>query len=244
MVILGVIPARGGSVRVKRKNAKLLGEKPLIVWTIEAAKQSKMLDYFLVSTNDEEIRKTSKIHDARVPFKRPEEISADVDTTLVLIHALRWYEKKKKQQVSHVVCLQPTSPFRTGEDIDQCIKIATADHSFETVLTVSRVTQFPEWMFEMKPFTHELVPYDPEVHLEGKTLVSQNLPTRWYPNGAVYVTRRDVLLSGRIYGRKITGFPMPRERSIDLEEEIDFYYASATIPMLQDTIPKTTWLLS
>lgn len=200
--VLGVIPARGGSRRVPRKNLKKLGGKPLVVWTIEAAKKSALLNYFLVSTNDAEIARISREHGAEVPFTRPEEISVDCDSTEVSLHALKWYEREKKETVDYVCLLQPTSPFRTPHDIDACIQIAKNTKA-DSVISVTKVQQHPYWCLSNKsPYDNELTPFL-EVRLEGGNLVSQNLPLVWYPNGAVYVTRRDVVLEGRTFGKHI-----------------------------------------
>jgi CMP-N,N'-diacetyllegionaminic acid synthase len=241
--VLGVIPARGGSKRVPRKNIKVLGGRPLVAWSIEAAKNSKSLDYFLVSTNDEEIAKISKGLGAHVPFKRPAKISEDVDTVYVAIHAIEKYEKKKQQTVSHVVILQPTSPFRTANDIDECVRIAKTT-GVDSVVSFRKTAESPYWMFTMKEYGHEMVPFE-TMELSGDNLVSQNLPPVYYPNGAIYVVRRDVIMEERIFGDKIFGYIMPSERSIDLEEEYDFIIAEAMIPYLAKKEPfaKITWVI-
>jgi CMP-N-acetylneuraminic acid synthetase len=241
--VLGVILARGGSQRVPRKNIKELGGRPLIAWTIEAAKNAKSLDYCLVSTNDDEIRKIAKQYGGHAPFKRPAKLGEDVDSILPTIHAIRKFEKKKQRTISHVVMLQPTSPFRTPEDIDRCVQIAKTT-GVDTVLSVTKVSQHPYWMFSMKPFGHELESFL-NIDLEGDNLVSQNLPLLFYPNGAVYVIKRDVAMSGRIFGEKIYGYMMPAERSIDLEVEYDFLIAGALIPYLQSTEPfaQISWVI-
>lgn len=228
-MVLGVVPARGGSRRVKRKNIKLLGGKPLIAWTLEEAKKASSLDYLLVSTDDPDIAEFSRSQGVPVPFKRPPELSVDCDTSLVLRHALQWYEKKKKKQVGYVVCLQPTSPFRWAEDIDRCLQIARVTNA-ETVVSVSKTKQHPYWCFEMAPVNQRLVPHM-ESGLRGDKLVSQNLPLFFYPNGAVYVTVRDMILEGKIFGDlyRIWPYKMSEERSIDLETPFDFFVASQMI---------------
>jgi CMP-N,N'-diacetyllegionaminic acid synthase len=203
-IVLGVIPARGNSRRVPRKNIKMLGGHELIWWTIEAAKKSRTLDYFLVSTDDEEIAKVSRRYGAPVPFKRPAELGVDCDSTLVLQHAVRKVEGKglcdmrshiatEDVRVSHVVCLQPTSPFRTATDIDECVRIAKATNA-ESVISFKPVKEHPLWCFQTKAYGHEMEPFLHEIELKGENLVIQNLPFLFYPNGAVYVTRRDVLI--------------------------------------------------
>lgn len=242
--VLGVIPARGGSRRVPRKNIKELNGKPLIAYSIEAAKDSKLLDYFLVSTNDEEIAKISRHYGAPVPFKRPAKISGDCDTVMVAAHAIQKYEEKKQRRVSHVCILQPTSPFRNASDIDECVRIAKTT-GVDSVVSFTRVSQFPQWCFEMKQFGHEMTPFMSDIRLEGENLVSQNLPVLFYPNGAVYVVKRDVAMSGCIFGDRIYGYLMPRIRSIDLEEEMDFYVCEALLPLLKkQEQTQISWVIS
>lgn len=223
----------------------MLGDppKPLIAFTIEEAKKAHSLDYFLVSTNDEEIAKISRAWGAHVPFKRPEPISEDIDSVFALSHALQWYERKKHQQVSHVCCLQPTSPFRNSDDIDRCIQIAKETDA-DTVISVTQAKQHPFWCFELQP-NQQLTPYM-NVDLEGDNLVWQKLPILFYPNGAVYVTKRELILQNRIYGDKIFGYNMPTERSMDLEEEQDFIVASCLAPLIKAEKPwlKNSWIVS
>lgn len=149
-------------------------------------------------------------------------------------------------KVSYVVCLQPTSPLRQASDIDECVRIAKATGA-ESVVSFRQAVEHPFWLFQTKPYGHEMEPFMGDVSLEGDNLVIQNLPVFFYPNGAVYVTRRDVLMKGRIYGStQVYGYMMPSERSIDLEEELDFKVAEALIPMLAKDEPlvKTSWVTS
>jgi len=230
---------------VPRKNVKLLGGMPLVAWSIEEAKKARSLNSFLVSTDDEEIAEISRSYGAPVPFMRPAELGKDVDSTLVLQHAIDWFETNKKQRVGHIVMLQCSSPFRQAHDIDECVRIAQTT-GVDSVISFRRVTEHPEWMFEMKPYSHEVVPFM-DVDLEGDTLVSQNLPFRLYPNGAVYVVKRDVVMNeGRIFGNKTYAYIMPHERSIDLEEETDFIIASAFIPQIKKDEPyvQLSWVIA
>lgn len=244
MTILGVIPARGGSRRVKKKNIKELGGRPLIAYTIEAAKKAKTLDYFLVSTDDPEIAKISKAWGARVPFKRPAKISEDIDTSFVAQHAINWFEKKKGKEVSYVVILQPTSPFRTHNDIDRCVQLAIETKG-DSIISVVNARQHPYWCFELDSYSQRLYPLM-GTDLKGDILVSQNLPLVLYPNGAVYVVKRDLLMEEkRIFGDKIYPYLMPESRSIDLETETDFVVASALIPLQKkNEVDQITWIVS
>lgn len=251
-IVLGVIPARGGSRRVPKKNIKPLGGKPLVAWTIEAASKAETLDYFLISTDDPEIAKvgrdwTAKAYAAggklgHVPFKRPAKISEDIDSAFVCNHALQWFERKKKKRVGFVCTLQPTSPFRQASDIDCCVELAKIANA-ETVISVAKAKQNPYWMFSLNQFNQQLYPGS-DANLVGDNLVSQKLPLFFYPNGAVYVTRRDLILENRIFGDQIYGYKMPAERSFDLEEHLDFVICSALIPYIEKGGPflQTSWI--
>ena len=228
---LGVVVARKGSKRIKRKNIQPLGGKPLVQWTFECAKKSKKLDRIIVSTDDEAVRKLALIYEIEVPFfPRPPELSEDIDTSLVLKHAVEFLEDKEGYKPTHVTLLQPTSPFRDPSDIDACIKIAE-ETECDTVITITEVSQHPFWMFKSetgkKGFTR-LKPYR-KVDLAGDVLVWQNLPKLYYPAGSVYVTRTELIKKGRIFGNSIYGYVIPRDRAIDIEEEIDLWIAETII---------------
>lgn len=200
-----------------------------------------------MSTDDPEIAKISKVWGARVPFKRPKKISEDVDTSHVCSHALSWYEKKKQKKVGFVCTLQPTSPFRQASDIDRCVELAKATNA-DTVMSISLVQQHPMWCFELNRFNQQLYPVM-DVKLTGDNLVSQKLPPYYYPNGAVYVTRRDLLVDvpPRIFGSKIHGHLMPTIRSFDLETELDFICASSVMATFGKDVgihPIITWKVS
>lgn len=232
--VLGVIPARGGSKRVPRKNIRELGGEPLIAWTLKSAKLSMCLDYCLVSTGDKEIAEISKEHGGEVPFMRPEPLCEDVDSSLVVKHAVEWYEKKTGKPITHVVTLQPTSPFRNHHDIDTCVQMAMRTGA-DTVVSVKAVSEHPMWMFETDRFGRLRSYMD--VRLKGDNLVVQNLPILWFPNGAVYVTRRDVIMNGDIFGDYILGYSMPSDRSVDLETELDFIIAESLLKTYGKNFP-------
>lgn len=241
-IVLGVIPARIGSRRVKKKNIRLLGNppRPLIAYSIEQAKLAKSLDYFVISTGDPEIREVSINNLGGVStqkacvIKRPPELCEDVDSALVLKNAVEWFEKKKKQSVSHVCLLQPTSPLRSYHDIDECVHLAKATNA-DTVVSVKKVDEHPMWCFQADIFGR--LESFMNTRLEGDNLVSQNLPLLYYPNGAVYVTNRATIAQNKIFGNKMYPYKMPRNRSIDLEEEIDFIICSAIMPVFRTDEP-------
>ena len=181
--ILAVVPARGGSKRVPRKNILPLGGRPLVAWTIEAALSSGVLADVLVSTDDEEIADVSQRYGALVPWLRPAELSTDTATSAsVLGHALAWYERERRV-VDAVVLLQPTSPFRTVETIRAAAsKYASLGSCPATLVSVSKVQQHPQWCFslngdEMRPF----------LGWDGIHSRSQDLPSAYALNGCIYI---------------------------------------------------------
>lgn len=209
---------------MKRKNIKLLGGKSLVCWTFEEAKKAKSLDRLIVSTDDEEVKRLALEHDIEVPFfPRPPEISMDCDSGLVLAHAVKFMEEKAGYYVKAVVLLQPTSPFRTSEDIDAAVRMYEAG-AFDSIVSVVEVTQHPAWAFRLRS-DGSLESYlgFPMRYLSG--LIAQDLPSLFFPNGAIYILRKELALEGRVYGGNVGGYIMPKERSIDLEEEKDFKLA-------------------
>jgi len=228
---IGIILARKGSRRIKRKNIQPLGGKPLVAWTFECAKRSKKLDRIIVSTDDEEVKRLAEEYEIEVPFfPRPKELAEDVDSVLPLKHAVEFLEEREGYKPSHVVLLQPTSPFREPSDIDGCILIAE-ETGCDTVITITEVSQHPFWMFKTKMGKKgfsKLESYE-KIDLAGDVLVWQNLPKLYYPTGDVYVTRTELIKKGRIFGRTIYGYLIPKERAIDIEEETDLLLAEAII---------------
>jgi len=233
--VLAVIPAREHSRRVPRKNVRLLGgsigkPEPLVCWTFKVAKQAESLDRIVVSTDDEKVKKLAEEYKIEVPFfPRPPELSEDVDSALVLEHCLKFLSDKDGFKPDFVCLLQPTSPFRFPEDINSCVRIAR-ETGCDTVVSVRKVTEFPQWMF--RPVTDfgelRLKPYL-GTNLTGDALISQYLPKLWYPSGAVYITKAELVREGRIFGKDIRGYEMPYWRSLDIEEEEDFIIAEAIL---------------
>jgi len=140
MKVLGVITARGGSKGVPRKNIRLLGDKPLIAWSIEAAKGSNLLTDFIISTDDEEIERVAKEWGAPVPFRRPADLATDEAKSIPVIqHALQWMKEHEGKEYDAVMILQPTSPFRTAKDIDACMQ-KMEDTGCDSVMGVLKLT--------------------------------------------------------------------------------------------------------
>ena len=224
--VLGVIHARGGSKRIPLKNIKLLAGRPLISYMVEAAMESRLLDRLIVSTDHPEIARIAREYGAEVPFMRPADLAEDVASELVTQHAVRFVEAES-YPVHIVLTMQPTTPFCSSEDIDACIQ-RMLDSDLDTVFTGCEVHERPEWMYRrdassddrVLPFTGRLV--------QGDAGISQKLPKLFIPNGAVWATRRSVLMDqGLITGPKAGIVVMSRERSVDIDEPVDFVTAEA-----------------
>ena len=150
MKVLGIIPARCGSKRVKSKNIKLLNGKPLIVYTIEAARKSKKLDRCIVSTDCQEIANISKKAGADVPFLRPPEFAEDVShDKLYILHALDFFKKNENYIPDAIVILRPTTPFKTAKIIDAVIKLLEKSKA-DSVRTMTKTEGVfhPYWMYK------------------------------------------------------------------------------------------------
>ncbi len=211
--ILAIIPARGGSKGVPRKNIREVAGRPLIAWTIAAANRSKYLDRFILSSEDEEIIKISQEWGCEVPFRRPLELALDNTPSMNLVlHAL-----KELPSYDYVVLLQPTSPLRSHFDIDACIEKCFRQNS-NTCVSVTESSQSPYWMYtigndgEMR----SLFPSSQEMHQR------QGLPKVYMLNGAVYVAKCDWLLQHQSFITPETlAYVMPPERSLDIDTETD-----------------------
>jgi len=223
--IVGLIPARGGSKGVPGKNIKLLGGKPLIAWTIDAARASGLLDRVMVSTDDPDIAETARRYGAEVPFVRPASLAVDETPALdVALHALDWLESQGALP-EYLVWLQPTSPFRTGEDI--AAGIALMEHSqAPAIVGVCEARVHPLYVVKINP-DGALEPFMPGA--AGKTR-RQDLPDAYQVNGAFYLNRSLALRQDRSFIPNGTRpLIMPPERSIDIDSAWDFFLAQTIL---------------
>lgn len=181
MKILALIPARGGSKRLPRKNILPLGGKPLIVWSIDVAKDVPEICDILVSTDDPEIAETAKEAGALVPWLRPTELATDTATSVdVALHALDCYEKTHGN-VDGILLLQPTSPFRTKEYVKEGISLFTKN-STQSVIGVTRTHHHPMWTFRIEDGV--LIPFIEKADLNTR---SQDLPAAFSLSGSFYL---------------------------------------------------------
>jgi N-acylneuraminate cytidylyltransferase/CMP-N,N'-diacetyllegionaminic acid synthase len=216
--IVAVIPARGGSKGIPQKNLRTILGKPLIAYTIETALQAKTLTRTIVSTDDEHIKAVSQDYGAEVPFMRPHHLATDTATTLsVLQHAITCLAEHQDYLADIVVCLQPTSPLRSAEDINAAVNLCL-DSGSDSVVSLCQATHHPCWM--KKVVNGRVYPLMNED--EQRYTRRQDLPPVYQLNGALYVTRREVLVEkGRMLGENTLAYIMPQERSIDIDIPTD-----------------------
>jgi len=214
--ILAIIPARGGSKGIPRKNIKLLAGKPLIAWTIEEAKKSKYIDRLILSSEDDEIIRVAKEWGCEVPFIRPEELAQDNTPGVEpVIHAINILNEK----YDYVCLLQPTSPLRKDEDIDGCIEKCIINKS-ESCVSITEVNNHPYWMYEIED--DKLI----SLYNDKNILRRQDLPKVYTLNGAIYFSKISNLMKIRKFvDNKTIGFKMNVESSIDIDTKLDFNIA-------------------
>lgn len=225
MKILALIPARGGSKRLPGKNIRILGDKPLIVWSIDVAKDIPEICDILVSTDDPAIAAVCSDAGAYVPWLRPAELATDTASSVdVALHALDWYEAEKGV-VDGLLLLQPTSPFRTQESVRKGIELFRGN-SQQPVVGVSSCRDHPMWTFSMEG--DYLVPFMQE-HGLGKR--SQDLPAAYVVNGSFYLISPEELRVRRAFvGVKTIPLLIdsPQE-SLDIDTEWDWLVAQAAL---------------
>jgi CMP-N,N'-diacetyllegionaminic acid synthase len=226
--IIAIVPARGGSKGVPRKNVKLLAEKPLISYTIGESLKSKYVTFSIVSTEDQEISNISKKYGANV-VKRPEILSRDESPIIdVIFHVLEFLGIQREKQ-NIILLLQPTSPLRNSQDIDNAIELFL-ENECDSVISVCENKQ-PFWTFVKED--QYLKPIQGGSYLKMRR---QDLPKSYIPNGAIFISTVGILQEYRsFYSSKILPYVMPPERSIDIDNELDFFMAEKILTQL---IPK------
>ena len=226
--MLAIIPARGGSKGVQKKNIRLLGGKPLIQWTIEAAMHATSIDRVILSTDDDEIAEVCKPLEVEIPFMRPKELAQDdslaIDNYIYTIDRLN---NEFHENIEEFVVLLPTSPLRTPEDIDGAIKLFQ-EKDADSVISCVEMTHPPFWA---KRIIHDAriesyFSVDPGMLNKNR----QDLDAAYIPNGSIFVFKYSLLKEKyNYYSDKTYSYIMNRERSVDIDSILDFNYVEYLI---------------
>jgi CMP-N-acetylneuraminic acid synthetase len=227
MNVVAIIHARGGSKRIPLKNIKLLAGKPLISYMIGAARSANLVQRVIVSTDHPEIARIAKECGAEVPFIRPNDIAEDVASELVTRHAVKFLEEVEHYPVDIAITMQPTTPFCTASDIDGAVQMLI-ESGADSVISACEIHERPEWMFftGADGFAVKFI----GAGISGDIGISQKLPLLYVPNGGIYATRREILFTeNAIFGEKIKLWIMSRERSVDIDDPIDFEFAELLV---------------
>ena len=225
-MLVALIPARSGSKGIRNKNIKLFCGKPLIQWSIEAALRSSFVDRVIVSTDSQEYADLALNLGAEVPFLRPAKYAQDDSPSIdMILHALDYIPEAK-----NILLLQPTSPLRDHKDIESMYNFWKSK-PYLSIVSISKSKIHPSWMFELNndltinSFTKEI-----------KAFRRQDLPDIYLINGSMYLASRDFLIKEKSFISPNTlGFIMPKEKSIDIDDEDDWLYAEAVMNQIIDS---------
>jgi len=218
---VAIIPARGGSKGIPKKNIKPLAGKPLIAYTIDEAVKCQCFDRIIVTTDDHKIAKISQENGADF-LMRPKELAEDHTPTVdAILHAVTMLEKEEDYVPDYIVVLQPTSPLRSSGDIKAAINLYLENADCESLVSVAECEHPISWVMNIK--NGYLIPFFDEKYLKERR---QEHLTTYVPNGAIYVISLEYLYKNQnFYSDKTLAYIMPVERSIDIDTEYDFMIA-------------------
>ncbi len=233
-LMLGIIPARGGSKSIPKKNIAKLGGKPLLFYVLSAALQSRMLDVVVVSSDDDAILAIAEKYGGKeVCLKRPKHLARDTTPDVPMLqHAVLCTEEKYKCTFDYVVQLHATTPFLSSRDIDGSLKKLLAHPSADSVVSVYRVDELHPKKLK-KIVDGKLEQYVPEI-VEITTSRRQDLEPVYKRNAGIYAAKRAVVMEReRVWGDYCLAYEMPRERSFDINNPIDLIVAEAVLKHLK-----------
>lgn len=231
--ILAITLARGGSKGVKNKNSKKINKKPLIAFTIIEAKKSKYISDYIVSTDSKNISRIAKKYGALVPFLRPKKLSTDKSSSaLALIHATKFMERLKKKKYDYVVELMCTNPLKTVKDIDAIIKKIIKTKS-DSVIAVNQI--FDHHPARVKKIIRDKI-YNFCINEKLESRRQDLKPKAYVRSGSIYALNRDYLMNKKKrYGSKNSRpYILPEERTINIDNILDFYVAEKKLKMLKN----------
>lgn len=225
---LVLIPARGGSKGLPRKNLREFAGKPLIAWSIETALASESCDRVVVSTDDPEIAEVARAFGADVPFLRPAEFAADESPTIdTIAHAVGWLRDNEGESYDVLALVEPTSPLREPSDIDGCVSLLLDHPDAESVVTVAPAESAHPVFTVTLDERYRLAPY---VNDDFRVLRRQELEPAYYFDGTMYAALIGPLLSKRTFYHDATlGFVVPRWKAFEIDDEYDFVAAEAVM---------------
>lgn len=223
--ILAIILARGGSKGLPGKNIKEICGKPLIAWSINAAKESKFIDKLMVSTDSKEILKISNKYGANVPFLRPDCLSNDLVSSFdALEHAITFCKEELNETYDYIVLLEPTSPLRTSLDIDNAIEKLIKSNADSIVGICKTEDQNPAFL--IKKDNNDFI--SSYVNSEMKSIRRQDIEDVFFFEGTIYISRTEVLLDKKtFYHENTIGYEVPKYKSLEIDDIDDFIMVEA-----------------
>jgi CMP-N,N'-diacetyllegionaminic acid synthase len=225
--ILALIPARGGSKGLPRKNILPMCGKPLIAWSIEKAKLSKYLDMVIVTTDSQEIADVAKQFGGYVPFLRPPEFATDCSSTYDAIrHALEYLSKEEGEVFDYIVLLEPTSPLRENNDIDRMLEqLIESSNEFDSIISIGEVNEHPSIV--RRTSGRALKPFCKELH---QTTRRQDNESAYFPYGVAYIAKRDTLLvENTFFTQRCTYFKIKRYQNYEIDDIYGFLCAESVM---------------
>jgi len=220
--MLAIIPARGGSKGLPGKNIKMLGGKPLIFWTIEAALNAKEITKVILSTESKEISDICFQTGVEIPFMRPDSLATDNSSAIdVYIYTMDRLIKENIYERDDYVVLLPTVPFVNSDDIDNAIEIFNEKEA-DSVISTNRLHFPKEWIFDVEDDSNLIKKSQDNISINNR----QNYKENFIPNGGIYVLKHSLVSRDKTYYFQRTfSYEMPRERSVDIDTEFDFKLA-------------------
>jgi len=233
--VLGIIPARGGSKGVKNKNIRRIAGEPLIQYAINACKASKKLTQFVVSTDSKQIREIADKAGC-VVIDRPDALSTDTSSVVdAALHTLSIVEESGNH-FDAILLIQPTSPIRTGEDLDKVIGILETSPEVDAVVSVVKVEDAHPARMYLKDKSNLLTSFLPEYESTRR----QDLPSVFHRNGSIYLVRREPLVTDRTFmPQKKAGYVMDSEHMVNIDTERDVVIAEIIVQEWKDSQSKT-----
>ena len=228
--VLGIIPARAGSKRVPHKNTRLLGGKPLVAWTIEMALRASCLQRLVVSSDSASVLEIARAYDPCIALERPAHFATDTSLAIDYVkHALSELEEGGPRY-GVIVIIQPTSPFTAVEDVEATTDLLLKTEA-DTAVSVELVDQMLHPLKLKKMQGNRVLPLFEE---EGGRMAAHEIPEVFTRNGSVYATTRKVVEQGRIIGSDCRGYVMPKERSVDINTEVDWLFTEFMLSRMNE----------